>query len=341
MTDNKILISVIMPVFNSAKFLVEAIDSVLNQTLNDFELIIIDDASNDGSLDIIKKYCDNRIVLVQNNSNQGIVYGLNHGISISKGEYIARMDSDDICDPYRFEIQLKYLLDNNLDVCGSYIQFFGTTNYIKIFPTKLEDIIFLMQFGSPIAHPTALFRKNFFNTIQYKEEYKYVEDLEIWKRAIIEDKKIGNVPSILLKYRTHNNQLSKVTKLIQLDKSCLISLEVSNYFYGNKYIDIFSKYNFGYIESINQIDSYNFLKEYLFESSIIKIEIKIIKHYFISILSRTTFNNIGNVIKIYKLGKLYNLKINPFIYVYIWALTLIPKKTATIFKSLVKKYYKK
>lgn len=341
MIDNKILISVIMPVYNSAKFLSEAIDSILNQTLDSFELIIIDDASTDCSLEIIKKYNDHRIVIIENNINHGIVYSLNYGISISKGKYIARMDSDDISDSKRFEIQLKYLLENNLDVCGSFIQFFGSTNYTKIFPTKYEDIIFLMQFGSPIAHPTAFFKKSFFDSIKYKEDFKYVEDLEIWKSAIINGKKIGNVPTILLFYRTHINQSSNVSKLIQLDKSYLISLELSNNIFKQKYINQFSNYKFGYFISINDLDSYSFIKKFLFESRKLNINIELISHYYTSILLRTHFNNIFKLYKFFKLSKYYNLKMNRFLYFYIIFINTIPVKIAEVLISFSKSHYHK
>ena len=98
-------ISVIMPVYNTAKYLNEAIDSILNQTYKDFEFIIIDDCSTDGSLDIIKTYSDDRIILIENETNKGYVYGLNYALSFAKGKYIARMDSDDISLPNRFKRQ--------------------------------------------------------------------------------------------------------------------------------------------------------------------------------------------------------------------------------------------
>src|SRR5215218_8078213 len=96
-------ISVILPVYNAEKYLKAAIDSILNQTFPDFELLIINDGSSDGSEKIIKSYTDNRIVYVKNGENSGLINTLNKGIDLATGEFIARMDGDDIAVPERFE----------------------------------------------------------------------------------------------------------------------------------------------------------------------------------------------------------------------------------------------
>jgi glycosyltransferase involved in cell wall biosynthesis len=112
-------VSVIMTIFNGKKFLHEAIDSVLLQTLKDFELIIIDDGSTDSSLEIVKSYNDQRIKLLINEVNRGQSYSRNRGIKMASGEYIAVMDGDDIMYPNRLEIQMNYLKVNAASICFS------------------------------------------------------------------------------------------------------------------------------------------------------------------------------------------------------------------------------
>ena len=120
-------VTVIMPVFNTAPYLALAIESILNQTFSDFEFLIFDDSSTDNSLEIIKKYAliDDRIVYFHNDKNQGLVECLNQGIKISRGDYIARMDSDDISELYRLENQIAFLQENKeIGIVGGWIEIF-------------------------------------------------------------------------------------------------------------------------------------------------------------------------------------------------------------------------
>ena len=126
-----------MSVYNGEKYLAEAIKSILNQTYKNFEFIIVNDGSKDNSVEIIKNYMkkDNRIVLIDR-ENKGLPYSLNEGISIAKGQYIARMDADDISLSNRFEKQIKYMEENKIDVCGSYIKLFGDNTKEQIVNLK-------------------------------------------------------------------------------------------------------------------------------------------------------------------------------------------------------------
>jgi len=203
-------ISVVMPVYNAEKYLDKAIQSILNQTYKDFEFIIINDGSKDTSLEIITSYQkkDNRIIIV-NKKNAGIVAALNDGIKISKGNFIARMDADDVSLLNRFEIQMKYIQDNNLDLCGSWIQLFHNSKLLNIskYPEKHEDIFFRLFFMTSFAHPSVIFRKKIFKKLKYKNVI--AEDYKLFCDIACNDYKLGNVQEILLHYRVHLNQLSK------------------------------------------------------------------------------------------------------------------------------------
>ena len=127
------LISVVLPVFNGDKYLSEAIESILNQTYINFEFIIINDGSTDGSLTIIENYRvkDNRIVVISR-ENKGLIASLNEGIRIANGGYIARMDQDDLSLPTRLEEQVKFMDSNQLDICGTYVQLFNKFKDLKV-----------------------------------------------------------------------------------------------------------------------------------------------------------------------------------------------------------------
>ncbi len=206
-------ISVIMPVYNSEKYLKEATDSILSQTYTDFEFIIIDDCSSDSSVKIIEEYEDNRIVFIKNEENLGVAKTLNRGLSICKGEFIARMDSDDISLSERFEKQLKYLEENkNTAVVSCGVQTFcddkiiSETGWSNSEPAKIKKDLF---FSCAIAHPTVMMRTSAIKEVGgYDPDYNGVEDYELWCR-VSEKYDIASVNDVLFKYRVHENQVSR------------------------------------------------------------------------------------------------------------------------------------
>lgn len=223
---NSTLISVVMSVYNSEKYLAEAIDSILNQTYTNFEFIIINDGSTDNSLAIIQAYMleDSRIVLISR-ENRGLPYSLNEGVSIAKGEYIARMDADDISLPSRLEEQIDFMQKNNIDVCGSSIQVFGENirNKIKIYPTSNNEIKFVLILMSPFAHPTVIMKHTIFDKVKYNN-FKTAQDYDLWTQVALQGYKMANLDKVLLKYRSHSEQIT-VTKIQILQK---LSYEISN-----------------------------------------------------------------------------------------------------------------
>lgn len=212
--DNKsgFLISVVMSVYNSDKYLDEAIKSILSQTYTDFEFIIIDDGSTDNSCSIIEKYClsDSRIVLIKQ-QNHGLIYSLNKGIKIASGEYIARMDADDISFVDRLETQIAFLNNNpEIGICGTGIELFGDSfNQDSFSPETHEQAIVKLLFRSPLSHPTVMFRRSIIekHNLNYSADYMHCEDYELWSRWA-DFSKIANISRVLLKYRIHNQQIS-------------------------------------------------------------------------------------------------------------------------------------
>lgn len=205
-------ISVVMPVYNGEKYLREAINSVLNQTFKDFDFYIIDDGSTDNTEKLVKSYSDPRIIYLKNDENRGIVYSLNRGIDISTGEYIARMDADDISQIKRFEVQVEYMDEHkNVAVIGSAIRVFGEgiQSYTWQFPTTPAQAKADMLFNSSLVHPSVMIRRAALIRYGLKyEEYTGLEDYVLfWRLAQHND--IVSHPDVLLQYRKHPAQTTK------------------------------------------------------------------------------------------------------------------------------------
>lgn len=203
-------ISVIMPAYNAEKYIREAIDSILGQTFTDFEFIIIDDASSDSTVSIIESYDDERIRFFKNDENMGVARTLNRGLEMAKGEYIARMDSDDISLPKRFEKQVKFLDDNkNVAVCGSAVELFGAVNETRSFSKESSSLKVDLLFSSCIAHPSVMMRSDVIGTdgYMYDSDYTGVEDYELWCR-VSQKHKLFALCDVLLKYRIHPRQVT-------------------------------------------------------------------------------------------------------------------------------------
>lgn len=206
------MITVLLPAYNAEKYIKRAIDSVLTQTFTDFELLIVNDGSTDATQEMIVSYSDPRIRLVNMAHNMGLVEALNHGLTLAKGEYIARMDADDISLPTRFAKQVKFL-ENNPDyiACGTGIINFNETleSYLE-YPQSDEKIrIALTFFERNICHPTVMLRKSIIDehAIVYRDDYPHAEDYTLWIDLALHGK-LANLKEGLLKYYKHSEQIS-------------------------------------------------------------------------------------------------------------------------------------
>lgn len=209
---NKFSISVLMSVYKPVeKYLQEAINSILNQTYQEFEFIIIIDGPDEKSLAVINSFNDNRIKIHQNAENLGLTKSLNVGLSLAKGKYIARMDADDISFPTRLQVQFDYMEKNDdVAACGSYAKNLGSPGFTTQRMSSNEEIlkIRMMFYNAGIIHPTAFIRKGFLEThqIMYDELIKKSQDYAIWV-DILQYGKIKQVSKVLLNYRRHDNQI--------------------------------------------------------------------------------------------------------------------------------------
>lgn len=212
------VISVIMPVYNAGKYLHEAIESILNQTYTNFELIIINDGSTDNSEAVIRNFNDQRIVYVKNEKNLKIVETLNKGILLARGIYVARMDADDFSIPERLQLQYDFLEKHkHVDLVGSNIEFWQKGGGVSKYSESDGAIKAQLLFSCAIAHPTIMARREFYEKYKYKAEYDKAEDYELWIRSI-KDKAFHNIQKPLLKYRIHDEQSKSIFQINQTNK---------------------------------------------------------------------------------------------------------------------------
>ena len=209
------LVSIIMSVFNSERYLSDAIQSILNQTYTNYDFIIADDGSTDRSLSIILDYAnkDSRIIVIENDQNVGLSTSLNKCLCIASGKYIARMDADDISLPDRIKKQVNFLELNSdiglLGTCGFYIdenkKIIGEINV----PLSNAAIGWRATFTNPFVHPSIMLRKtsliNFPNI--YNGEYLLAEDYYLWVN-LLKTTKGSNLSEKLYLYRIHNQSVS-------------------------------------------------------------------------------------------------------------------------------------
>lgn len=217
-------ITVLMPVHNGERYIEDAIESILAQTYTEYEIIIINDGSTDDSMTIIKSYNDTRIRIVHNYPKMGIVYSLNQGLSLARGDYVARMDCDDISLPHRFEKQIQFMEANpQVAICGSWVRVFGAESYLKKYPEHDEVIRTHLLFESPFAHPAIMMRRNSIikENLAYRESFQHAEDYDLWSR-VPRSLKFANLPIVLLKYRKHNGQVTNSFREKQLSISNMI-----------------------------------------------------------------------------------------------------------------------
>lgn len=256
MSKEKIIISVIMPTYNTPiQMLSQAVESILNQTYTNFEFIIINDCSTDNTLEYLHSLRDSRIKIVTNNKNLGITASLNIGLKMAQGKYIARMDSDDISFPKRFEKQLDYMEKNqDVIVCGTWIKAFGGAEYTsKRYIPEKEYLRSSFLFGNiyGLCHPTAFFRTEMLRKykIKYDEEHlPTAQDYGMW----VECSKYGvikNLEEILLYYRVHNGQISIAKKELQKQCTMYVQKKQLQYLLDNLDEEMLKKHFKIYIEN--------------------------------------------------------------------------------------------
>lgn len=208
-------ISIIVPMYNVASFLKETLDSILNQTFTDFELLLIDDCSMDNTLEIAYSFSDPRIRIIKNDKNSGAGATRNKGIELAQSAYIAFCDADDIMFPNRLEEQYNFMEQHpDIDICGSFVKLINEKGNITgkfTFPVKHDKIAVEMFLRCAFQQSTAFIRSRSFKQsgLKYKENH-YAEDYDLWANAV-KKLKFHVIPHFLMYYKISDSQISSAS----------------------------------------------------------------------------------------------------------------------------------
>ena len=209
------LVSILFPVYNTADYLREAMDSMLNQTFTDFELIVLNDCSPDNADEILDTYTDPRIIRYKGEMNQGLANVLNVGMDMARGKYIARMDSDDISHPNRLQVQVDYMESHtDVDLCSAGMHLFGACDETWSRPSDTKTVKVTALFYSPILHASSVWRKASFDkfNLRFREEMVPAEDYDLWCRALSVGLEMVNIADVLYEYRIRPGQATSNTE---------------------------------------------------------------------------------------------------------------------------------
>lgn len=217
------LISVVMPAYNSGRFLAEAVESILQQTIPDFELIIVDDGSTDETLEVASRLAaDRRVKPMPGTARAGLAVALNRGFAVAEGEFLARMDSDDIAHPRRFARQLERLrAEPALALVGSAVRDIdaaGKAGRRRSFPEHRDRVAFASLYRNPVMHPTMMMRRDSLPPSPYRVDLPSAEDYGLIL-PLARARRVANVPDVLLRYRVHQGSVTARARTSMLEST--------------------------------------------------------------------------------------------------------------------------
>lgn len=251
-----------MPVYNAEHYLSEAIDSILRQSFSDFEFIIFNDGSIDGSAKIIESYNDPRIRFYNYQFNSGHVVHLNEGIRLARGKYIVRMDADDISHPLRLEKQTCFMENHTkIGLCGTWYDIIGEPEKVVTHPIDDQNIRLLLLKQTAFGHPTVMIRSEVLRrgNLWYKHEMIPAEDYQLWVE-VSQFCQLANIPEVLLHYRRHQEQISKKRDIEQDLKAKMVRIYQLEMLFRDKLMEkdyeIWEALIFGY-----HLEGWNFLEK--------------------------------------------------------------------------------
>ena len=199
------LVSILISTYNDERYIVESINSILNQTYTNLEILVINDASTDHTGQLLQQIQDERLIIIENETNHKLAANLNKMIRMAKGKYWARMDADDISLPERIAHQVRYMEEHpEVDVLGTWTEMIGNATGMVTAPCDHGQIRACLLFQNIIAHPSVMLRANTCD-YRYDENFSAGQDYELWSR-LIWSKRFAILPEVLLQYRIHPNQ---------------------------------------------------------------------------------------------------------------------------------------
>ncbi|QDL54434.1 glycosyltransferase family 2 protein [Rhodoferax aquaticus] len=220
-------VSVALPVHNAASTIRSTLDSLVNQTFRDFNVVIIDDCSQDETSQIVSSYADKiDLNIIHSSTNLGISGARNRLLKEINAPYIAVLDHDDICHPTRLEKQYDFLQQHpETDICGSAIAYFSVdterhnAKNILRHPSEDQVIRTRLLYNTAMVHPSTMAKRSFFNDVGgYEAQFSPAEDYAFWCRAALLGKRFANIEEPLLYYHTHPRQTSKIQSQMMIQK---------------------------------------------------------------------------------------------------------------------------
>lgn len=279
------LVSVVMAVHNGSDWIVKSVESILEQTYDNLELIIVNDSSTDNSATLINAINDSRIRLFENENQSGLVQSLNYGISQARGKYIARMDADDISLPERISSQVEVLKnDASIVAVGAWITLVDENDKTIEqweYPESTKMIMWNQFFNSGFAHPSTLFLVSAFKKAGgYLSDHKYAEDFDLWSR-LGEVGNLYNIQKPLLLYRMHSSSISHSFDDKQtLARHKISTLHIKNYMKDDTFTDRFTGTEPHLRNNIEGIEQILVLRdEYIERESLNKVEVTHVDNY--------------------------------------------------------------
>lgn len=204
------LVSILLPAYNAENFIVKAITSITEQSYSNLEIIVINDGSTDATEEKINSINDDRIKLIRNEVNLGLIETLNKGIDICTGKYIARMDADDISAPTRIELQVRKMEESSIfGICGTWFETYKREEFYKSskYNTANDDIQIHQLYQIHLCHGTAIFRKEVLENFKFDADYSHAEDFELWSR-MKKRYQMTNIPQVLYRVNSHGENVS-------------------------------------------------------------------------------------------------------------------------------------
>lgn len=221
-------ISIVMSVYNGEHYLTQAMDSLLSQTFPDFDVIVVNDGSTDGTTRILDDYAkqDLRVRILSNPQNIGLAVSLNRGMEEAGGKYIARMDADDISLPQRLEKQFEFMETHpDVGILGTAIEQIDSTGRVtmqRLYPSESILICWQLMYENPICHPSVMLRRTLLKNNQYNPDLITAQDYDLWSR-LAGITLLANLPDVLLRLRKHGRNLTYQKEIQQRENSYLIS----------------------------------------------------------------------------------------------------------------------
>lgn len=211
-------LTVLMPVYNGAAFVQEALTSILEQTFSEFECLIVEDGSTDATCEILSSFRDPRIRLLRNHSNLGLARSLNKGLEAARGRYIARMDADDLSWGHRLRAQMDFMgAHPEVGLCGAWIEVVGDgVRQVWRYPSDHDTVRTRLLFECALAHPVVMMNRHLLDQgrLSYDESFGAAQDYELWSRAA-RCCVLANLSEVLLTHRLHEEQVGQRKAAIQ------------------------------------------------------------------------------------------------------------------------------